>query len=634
MKLSIISNLLVLVILVIFGTLMTQFVVNNIRNSEKEIINNHFDRIVDETTNSILNNLTSIHDQGVLIGVDVNNFFNTNTSLYVPELQVGKSIMNKFISNSIFTVFSVALSKTITTFDDRTTFLKRVRDIYNDQGMIIFGISETGSIYEIPEEQLPLQLITILNLEKTKIGVPTVGILDIYSVDPLNEIDILLNMTENQFNLGRLSRIQLSNDDVLLNIAFNVYVNGWLVSITFEPSIFLQNIIKQSEELGLYVIVSESITGQIYKNFDKDVESISNNIEKEKNLRFITTDWVIQYVATNEFIESRSTNTDTIIMILFIVLFALMILFIVMINFILKYISDKQILEKELQFIRKLKITNHSVHFIIHEIRNLLSAPFSIFKIIKDNSDLDEEGIQLIRESISSAVSMSTHILDFEQLILEKYEPIYESTDVMNIVNTISKGVPFKITVTYNDIGILLIDQIKFREMFNNGFINACKHTEDRKIFIRVQIAEELLLVEIINSAPQFSLTEKQLDKIFTPFFLKSCEKEELWDENILKKFKLDKQFYDKIKVNFGHSMLKNTVKSERTGSEQFVETESTGLGLGLARLIAKNLGGDLNIEFDSEQKLVRFWFAIKIERDPNTSHNSEEQTPVDIQVV
>ena len=181
--------------------------------------------------------------------------------------------------------------------------------------------------------------------------------------------------------------------------------------------------------------------------------------------------------------------------------------------------------------------------------------------------------------------------------------------------------------------------------MFSNGFINACKHTVDRKIFVRVKVVEGLLLVEIINSAPEFSLTEEQLDNIFTPFFLKTGEKEELWDNTVLKKFRLDHQFFNKIKPNFGYDLLKNTVKVEPDPSKQFTETGSTGLGLGLARLIAKNLGGELSIQFDSEKKMVRFWFAIKIGRDPTVSrdshdsddpHDSQEVDPqeVDVQVI
>lgn len=429
-------NCISITFLLLFGLLFTPRVINNMKDSETRLVKNEFNLISDDITKFIESNLTDLYDQSFLSIVDVDRYFTRSNETYYqsmtippPKIDDIRLIMNNIVNRSKFTIFSIAVSKNIKNKVERDSFLQLTKDIYRDQSMIIFGIRSNGSIYQVDDNQFPLQLLTLLNLPDTRIGVPSIGLLDIYSLDPFNEIDILLNMTDDDYNLGRVSNIPLQDGSSYRNIAMNVNYRDWLISVTFDPDTFLSNIINDSDQSGINVIILESIYGVFYNN--SVIKASNSDLTKEHVFNFFTINWMIEYQATDKFFSERDTGNEKIFVVIFVLLYVIIFIMVIITNYAIKYSSQKEIYRVELNLLRKIKIRNHTIHYILHEIRNLLSAPFSLFTIIKSKDELDEESFDLIKDSINSSVKLSTNILDFEQLILNKYKSKLSNVDLL-----------------------------------------------------------------------------------------------------------------------------------------------------------------------------------------------------------
>jgi hypothetical protein len=215
-----------------------------------------------------------------------------------------------------------------------------------------------------------------------------------------------------------------------------------------------------------------------------------------------------------------------------------------------------------------------------------------------------------------SAVNMSTNILDFDLFVQNKYIPKYSEIHLnQRIINHIG-AFPQNITLYSNITNNVVIDDKKYFEIFNNGLINACGHNINNNIEIRTHIHEDYLVTEILNDTHGNVFVNESM---FIPNFLVKNINNKMYI-NILHKFKLNDVLYQKIKPSFGVQLI--PVFNHDETSNEYIKSESYGMGLSITRLIAKCFDGDSGVEANNDTKRFRFWFAIKFTSTNNKSDN------------
>ena len=423
--------------------------------------------------------------------------------------------------------------------------------------------------------------------------------LDLYSVPELDrQINIIRNISSNEYAITDIFQIRRPDNSTFTSISFNVYFEDWMITINMDHLNFLELLLKDSE---LGIIIRNNNNEEIYNNgkFNKD------ELKMKRIEDFILTEWIFEYSDTNKYDSNKNK-----IIILFITLYLIIFGVIILTNFIIKY-SEKiehQTYIKNLN--KKLEITNKSIHYILHEIKNTLSLPFSLFNFKDKIEDFDQDELSSIKESIKLSIKLSTNILDFEELIMDKYILKKDRVCVYDVILHIIK-LPFKFMIRSNDKDKkIVIDKVKLSEVITNLITNACNNADDNNIIISYAYLENNeLLCKIENKVNNMHENiEKNLDEIFIPKFL---------NKDIINKskFQLNKDCYKKYLDNKNIDFIDvNEINKNSEYSLTFEKIRSTHMGLSISRLICKNLGGDIGVEYNSETNIFTAWFIVKYE--------------------
>lgn len=600
-KWIIVANILSFALLLTIGIIFTSFVLDDIDKTQNTIVQNEFNRIFDNTLKDIQSNLTNIHDQLNLVAVSFDQYFNSNnTNLPYIEREVIRTVIN----NSAFEIFGIVGSIYVNDTFNRDRILNRSKQIYNRNSMIIYGLSPNGSFYEVSNNKFPLQLMVITAQEKAPIGIPVIGILDSYSITSTEEINGLLSLTYDKYSLSRVLYINRPDGTILTTITMSIHYLDWIISMNFNPEIFLSKIINDAYISQVNVEISDSIVGKFYNNkiIKKGV------LSKDRLLSFTIINWLITISSTKLFDDSHDSNTRQTIIILFCVMYLVIFLFIIVSNYVIIYASRQEILKKELRNSRKIQLTKNAVLYILHEIRNILSIPFGYLDLMILNNMFDIDMLNSCKIHTNIAIEMSSKVLDLEQLLIKRYVPNIKNCDIITKICAIVSSGPSDTIVMYN-INKINVDINKYIEIFNNGFVNACKFTNEKNIIVKVYKIDGYLVTEILNYCPKFNISSRNIEKMFIPFFM--LDDNNYWDADSLINFSIDMTVYQFAKQYFTNIQMKKTVKLTGNNEQTFKLSKSNGLGLGLSRLIAKNFGGDVGLE-KTIDNYVRFWFVIK----------------------
>ena len=237
-------------------------------------------------------------------------------------------------------------------------------------------------------------------------------------------------------------------------------------------------------------------------------------------------------------------------------------------NFIKKPFERIAVLKEEADAANKAKSSFLST--MSHEIRTPMNAILGVSEIQLQNESLDpsvREAISKIYTSGDLLLSIINDILDLSKieagkldLIIDKYEiaSMISDTTQLNMMRIGSKLIEFKVHVDENTPDLLLGDELRIKQIFNNLLSNAFKYTpEDGKVNLSIssepgRLEVEVVLVIVVSDTGQ-GLTKKQISEIF--------------DE---------------------YSQFNN--KANRS-------TEGTGLGMSITRNLVNMMNGSISVE-------------------------------------
>jgi len=222
--------------------------------------------------------------------------------------------------------------------------------------------------------------------------------------------------------------------------------------------------------------------------------------------------------------------------------------------------TDRKRLEQQTQ--ETLKMRNDFVSFVTHQLRTPLSGIKWMLELARDTDDIGEKGsyIEDARESADRLIGLVNDLLDASRLESGKLQVTLEPVrlrqltyDVLADVATLVREKDHDLDIQSEpDIPIALLDSQLLRQVILNLTSNAIKYTPPGgRIEIRIGRTGPALHWSIRDSG--IGISEESQKRLFEKFF--------------------------------------------RADNAHTVDTEGTGLGLYLVRLIVERLGGTITCE-------------------------------------
>jgi PAS domain S-box-containing protein len=222
--------------------------------------------------------------------------------------------------------------------------------------------------------------------------------------------------------------------------------------------------------------------------------------------------------------------------------------------------TDRKLLEQQTQ--ETLKMRNDFVSFVTHQLRTPLSGIKWMLELAKETDDQEEKGsyIEDARESADRLIGLVNDLLDASRLESGKLQVTPEPVrllqltyDVLADVATLVREKNHELDVQSEpDIPVAMLDSQLLRQVILNLASNAIKYTpEGGRIEIRIYREGSGLHWSIRDSG--IGISEESQKRLFEKFF--------------------------------------------RADNAHTIDTEGTGLGLYLVRLIIERLGGTITCE-------------------------------------
>ena len=222
--------------------------------------------------------------------------------------------------------------------------------------------------------------------------------------------------------------------------------------------------------------------------------------------------------------------------------------------------TDRKLLEQQTQ--ETLKMRNDFVSFVTHQLRTPLSGIKWMLELAKETDEAEEKAsyVEDARESADRLISLVNDLLDASrlesgklQVALEPVRLVQLTYDVLADVATLVKEKGHDLDIQHEpDIPISMLDPQLLRQVILNLMSNAIKYTPaGGRIEIRIRREGAVLHWTIKDSG--IGISEESQKRLFEKFF--------------------------------------------RADNAHTVDTEGTGLGLYLVRLIVERLGGTITVE-------------------------------------
>jgi PAS domain S-box-containing protein len=237
--------------------------------------------------------------------------------------------------------------------------------------------------------------------------------------------------------------------------------------------------------------------------------------------------------------------------------------------------TDRKLLEQQTQ--ETLKMRNDFVSFVTHQLRTPLSGIKWMLELAKETDDQAEKGsyIEDARESADRLIGLVNDLLDASrlesgklQVTLEPVRLLQLTYDVLADVATLVREKNHELDVQSEpDIPVAMLDSQLLRQVIVNLASNAIKYTPDGgRIEIRIYREGTALHWSIRDSG--IGISEDSQKRLFEKFF--------------------------------------------RADNAHTIDTEGTGLGLYLVRLIVERLGGTITCESEVGRGTL-FHFTLPI---------------------
>ncbi len=230
-----------------------------------------------------------------------------------------------------------------------------------------------------------------------------------------------------------------------------------------------------------------------------------------------------------------------------------------------------------------------------HELRTPLNAIIGYSELLMEDleNSVDKQQIPDL-QSISSSghhlLNLINDILDISKIEAGKMDLSLEATDISQLINEMAES--FRpslqknndILKVYNeeDLGFIIVDPMRLKQVLMNLFSNAVKFTENGTITINAEhkLHKEKLWIRIQVIDTGIGIPKKDIENLFQPF--------------------------------------------QQTSSGAGPKYGGTGLGLAISRRICRLMGGDISLEsIEGKGSTFTIWLPVNHEEEISNQHTT-----------
>jgi len=237
--------------------------------------------------------------------------------------------------------------------------------------------------------------------------------------------------------------------------------------------------------------------------------------------------------------------------------------------------TDRKLLEQQTQ--ETLKMRNDFVSFVTHQLRTPLSGIKWMLELAKETDEADEKAsyVEDARESADRLISLVNDLLDASRLESGKLQVSLEPVRLRQLTYDVVADIATLVEEKHHtldieceaDIPISMLDPQLLRQVILNLLSNAIKYTPEAGT-IQVRIGREGSVLHWSIRDSGIGISEESQKRLFEKFF--------------------------------------------RADNAHTIDTEGTGLGLYLVRLIVERLGGTITCESEVGRGTL-FHFTLPI---------------------
>lgn len=194
-----------------------------------------------------------------------------------------------------------------------------------------------------------------------------------------------------------------------------------------------------------------------------------------------------------------------------------------------KAYKDLQDTEEKLVRTEKLAVLGKLSSMVAHEIRNPLSvikaAVYNLSESIPANNDKMAEKVKLLSRQSDRIEKIITDVLEYSRIQKIDYKFTNINQQIKEVLDSLKQIDQFPSNILLDlklkdDLPDILADPDGLKRVFQNIISNAIDAMPDGgKISIATQLVKETNLLDIIFSDTGMGMSEKQLSKIWEPFF-------------------------------------------------------------------------------------------------------------------
>ena len=594
-----------IIVISVIGGLLVPYITNVIEDSQNDIALANLETIATDTTRVIVDNITSITIDMTTVITAVNEVYNyINTTNNAIDYDIMRRIMMSPIINSPFQIFSISYVKRIESAIDFQRWVEINSLLYN-RTVVIFENNNGTAVHLQPTDKT-MAVISAVVPNGARVGVPEPGLWNIYPLNPL-VMDQMYTLIRGQYNPSVVNSITRLDGSILRTLSIGTALPpDWLGFVVFDPVVFLDTIVHSITDEVLLSVSDEN--GVFYGS-----ESIQSDLELTHTIEFLFRTWTLHYSARPAFVKQYDTGSVHIVRIVIIALVVLSAGVCLMVYKLWSMAYVQKLHEEELENLREQSILRYTLYYIMHQIRNILNAPYGTLQLA-DRIPPTPDEIFSIGTSVRQCVKLCTNTLDFSQLMQGQYKPQYAEMDMLqamrNCVSSFHTACTISCAPDASDLTCLL--DTKIIEVLFNGYSNAVKNCNGKPVDLRVSFipspqTRHMLLIEIINTVPR-AHTLPDSSQLFLPSFVRDNPDTHGMDLSV---FQSDPEIASTVQPYFTKTL--QVLETHPDKDIESMTTSSYGLGLAMARLISKSLGGDAGLERIPNAHCVRFWFAIRI---------------------
>ncbi|EGU29567.1 histidine kinase [Vibrio ichthyoenteri ATCC 700023] len=183
--------------------------------------------------------------------------------------------------------------------------------------------------------------------------------------------------------------------------------------------------------------------------------------------------------------------------------------------------------EKKVALTKAIKARNHFLAVVSHELRTPIAAMLGLMRLLEKHLESDESK-ELLASSVQSAQRLNLHvndILDFSKIEANQIElDIHPTNLLIELSSTLrsfdnlcqAKKIEFTLDWQPTPFNMTDLDWLRTEQICNNILSNALKFTEQGKIHAHIDLGQNRLDIQLIDSG--CGMSEEQLSLLYTPF--------------------------------------------------------------------------------------------------------------------